>query len=95
MKDEGMQGLYGKIKALTEDGDTDGALALAAEGLRQGDDAHLHYLAGNALMKAGRRTEAMNAYLSASRLDPDSPAAEQLAMWRGIMDFYCKDLYNP
>ena len=65
-----MEGVYGKIRALTARGD-------------------------NALVKAGRRTEAMNAYLHASRLDPDSPAVEALALWRGIMDFYCKDMYNP
>ena len=69
--------------------------ALADEWLQKQDDAGLHYLRGNALVKAGRRTEAMNAYLHASRLDPDSPAVEALALWRGIMDFYCKDMYNP
>ena len=74
---------------------TAGALALADEWLQKQDDAGLHYLRGNALVKAGRRTEAMNAYLHACRLDPDSPAVEALALWRGIMDFYCKDMYNP
>ena len=90
-----MEGVYGKIRALTASGDTAGALALADEWLQKQDDAGLHYLRGNALVKAGRRTEAMNAYLHASRLDPDSPAVEALALWRGIMDFYCKDMYNP
>ena len=53
------------------------------------------YRKGNDYRKAGCFHEAINCYIEASRLDPDSPAVEAKKMLDDIMAFYCKDMYNP
>lgn len=53
------------------------------------------YQKGNNYRKAGSFSEAINCYIEAARLDPDSPAVEAKRMLDDIMNFYCKDLYNP
>lgn len=90
-----MQSLYDKIKEEIASGDIRQALDLAEEALREAPDAYLLYLVGNAHAKAGHRREAMNAYRQAEALDPQGPAAEARQLMDNIMDFYCKDLYNP
>ena len=54
-----------------------------------------YYNMGNAKRKQGLWHEAINCYIEAERLDPDSPAAEARKMLSDIMNFYCKDMYNP
>ena len=49
--------------------------------------AQEYYIQGNG--------EAINCYIKAIELDPDSPAAEAKRMLDDIMAFYCKDMYNP
>ena len=53
------------------------------------------YLKGNAYRKQGLWHEAINCYIEAANLDPDSPAVEAKRMLDDIMNFYCKDMYNP
>ncbi len=53
------------------------------------------YLQGNGARKRGQWHEAINAYIQAIALDPDSPAVEAKKMLDDIMAFYCKDMYNP
>ena len=53
------------------------------------------YRKGNDFRKEGRFDEAINCYIEAARLDPDSPAVEAKKMLDDIMAFYCKDMYNP
>ena len=53
------------------------------------------YRKGNDHRKAGSFHEAINCYIEAARLDPDSPAVEAKKMLDDIMAFYCKDMYNP
>ena len=53
------------------------------------------YQEGNAYRKAGNFAEAINCYIEAIRLDPDSPAVEAKRMLDDIMAVYCKDMYNP
>ena len=53
------------------------------------------YEQGNALRKQGQFGEAINCYIQAIELDPDSPAVEAKRMLDDIMAFYCKDMYNP
>ena len=53
------------------------------------------YLQGNEARKGGQWHEAINAYIQAIALDPDSPAVEAKRMLDDIMAFYCKDMYNP
>lgn len=44
---------------------------------------------------AGRRSLAINDYLSAIRINPDSRAREALRAANEILDYRNKDLYNP
>ena len=53
------------------------------------------YRQGNGHRRSGDYQAAMNAYMEAIALDPDSPAVEALRMLQDIMDYYCKDVYNP
>ncbi len=53
------------------------------------------YAQGNALRRQGDFKGAMEHYMDAIALDPDSPAVTALQMLHSIMAFYCKDIYNP
>ncbi|MBR1484768.1 MAG: tetratricopeptide repeat protein [Prevotella sp.] len=53
------------------------------------------YEQGNAYRKQAQWHEAINCYIEAARLDPDSPAVEAKRMLDDILGFYCKDMYNP
>jgi len=53
------------------------------------------YQKGNEARKQGLWHEAINCYLQATALDPESPAAEAKRMLDDIMAFYHKDAYNP
>jgi outer membrane protein assembly factor BamD (BamD/ComL family) len=53
------------------------------------------YEQGNALRKQGQFGEAINCYIQATELDPDSPAVEAKRMLDDIMAYYNKDNYNP
>lgn len=43
----------------------------------------------------GNRSEAINDYLEAIRINPDSKATLALKATNEILDYYNKDLYNP
>ena len=47
------------------------------------------------MTKEGKWQQAMNSYLEAIALNPHSPAVEAKEMLDSIMEFYCKDIYNP
>lgn len=53
------------------------------------------YERGNAFRKQGNWQEAINCYMEAIELNPDSPAVEAKAMLNDILNFYNKDAYNP
>lgn len=53
------------------------------------------YEKGNEYRKQSNRQEAINCYLEAIALDPDSPAVEAKQMLEDILNFYNKDAYNP
>ena len=57
--------------------------------------AEEYYRQGNEARKRGQWHEAINCYIQAIELDPDSPAVEAKRMLDDIMAFYCKDMYNP
>ena len=57
--------------------------------------AEAYYQQGNEARKRGQWHEAINNYIQAIALDPDSPAVEAKRMLDDIMAFYCKDMYNP
>ena len=50
---------------------------------------------GNEFKKKGDLKNAMNCYLEAIELYPESPALEAEKMLEDIFNFYNKDAYNP
>lgn len=54
----------------------------------------LYYLRGNVYFKAGNWQEAIQNYMEAVAINPESPASETLKMANGILDFYNKELYG-
>ncbi|MBR5062718.1 MAG: tetratricopeptide repeat protein [Prevotella sp.] len=54
-----------------------------------------YYQLGNQYRKQGKWHLAINNYLEAIALDPDSPAVEAKQMLEDILNFYHKDAYNP
>ncbi|MBR1428366.1 MAG: tetratricopeptide repeat protein [Prevotella sp.] len=57
--------------------------------------AEEYYQLGNEYRRQGNWQEAMNNYMEAIALDPDSPAVTAKEMLDDIMNYYCKDMYNP
>jgi len=53
------------------------------------------YEQGNQYRRQSLWHEAINCYTQAIELDPDSPAVTAKRMLEDIMNYYCKDLYNP
>ena len=53
------------------------------------------YEQGNDYRRQGNWQEAINSYIQAIELDPDSPAVEAKAMLDDILNYYYKDAYNP
>ena len=54
-----------------------------------------YYQQGNAWRKQGDFKRALDSYMEAIALDPESPAVAAKEMLDDIMNFYCKDYYNP
>lgn len=54
----------------------------------------LYYLRGNAYRKLGNWQMALNNYLEAIELNPDSPARQAKEMVMDILNFYNKDMFN-
>lgn len=57
--------------------------------------AEEYYKLGNKYRKEGNWQEAINNYIKAIELDPHSPAVEAKRMLDDILEYYCKDMYNP
>ena len=57
--------------------------------------AEEYYQIGNEYRRQGNWQMALNNYLEAIALDPDSPAVQAKEMLDGILNFYHKDYYNP
>lgn len=57
--------------------------------------AEEYYQLGNQYRKQGNWKEAMNNYMEAIAIDPESPAVTAKEMLDNIMNYYCKDMYNP
>jgi len=83
------------IKDLIYEGKTEEAIRLLDKIIEleeQLDEAW--YLRGNAYRKQGDTRQALNSYLRAMELNPDSPAHHAYKMLIDILDFYNKDMYN-
>lgn len=86
-----------EIEAMLSSGCADTAIQSLTRRIEQTgtpDDRH-YYLLGNAYRKKGNWQMALNNYLQAIAINPQSPAAEAKTMLMDILDFYHKDLYNP
>ena len=57
--------------------------------------AEEYYQQGNAWRKQGDFKRALDSYMEAIALDLESPAVAAKEMLDDIMNFYCKDYYNP
>lgn len=55
----------------------------------------LHVVRGQKLWLLNRRGEAINDYLMAIKINPDSKAKTLLEYSRSILNYYNKDLLNP
>lgn len=82
-------------KILVEDG-TDEAIRLLEEYITTSPEPadRAYYLLGNAHRKKGDWQLAINNYLEAMAINPESPAANAYAIANEILDFYNKDMYN-
>lgn len=54
-----------------------------------------YYKLGNDYRRKGDWKHAIDNYLEAIALDPESPAVEAKQMLDDMFAFYCKDMYNP
>ena len=85
-----------RVQALLDAYETDEAISLL-DGYRTSGgpmDDTLYYLLGNAWRKKGNWQMAINNYLLAVHLNPESPAKQALDIANEILDFYNKDMYN-
>lgn len=63
--------------------------------LSPSDKAKHFYEQGNRSRREGKWAEAINNYIAAIELDPESPAVEAKRMLDDILGYYNKDMYNP
>ncbi len=83
------------IKQLIDENSLEEAIGLLNARLEKKECAEeTHYLLGNAYRKLGDVRQAMNHYLEAMDLNPESPARIAYNQLIRIMDFYHKDRYN-
>lgn len=59
------------------------------------EDEEAYILRGMKHWGAGKRSLAINDYLAAIRINPESRAREALEVTNEILDYRNKDLYNP
>ena len=83
------------IKQLITDGRTDEAIRLLDDYIEKNVSSdEEYYLRGNAYRKQGDIRQALNNYLMAMDLNPDSPAHIAHDQLISIMNFYNKDMFN-
>lgn len=83
------------IKQLIYEGRTDEAICLLDEYIKKSSSSdEAYYLRGNAYRKKGNFQQALNNYLTAMELNPDSPARQAHDALINILNFYHKDMYN-
>lgn len=59
------------------------------------DEAEKLYRQGNLYRQQNDWQHALECYNQAIELNPDSPAAKAKEMLNSILNYYCKDLFNP
>jgi tetratricopeptide (TPR) repeat protein len=86
------------IKELIVNGDTTSAIQTINAMLDKDGDVPkdvLFYLRGNAYRKLADWRQAINSYLEAIHINPQSEACEAYQMVMDILNFYHKDNFNP
>lgn len=83
------------IKRLIDEGKIDDALRLLDAYIQKDNHSEeAFYLRGKAYNKKGDVRQALNNYLSAMEINPNSPAKIAYDSLIRILDFYNKDMYN-
>ena len=59
------------------------------------DEAEKLYRQGNLFRQQNDWQHALECYNQAIELNPDSPAVKAKEMLNSILNYYCKDLFNP
>ena len=59
------------------------------------DEAEKLYRQGNLYRQQNDWQHALECYNQAIELNPDSPAVKAKEMLNSILNYYCKDLFNP
>ncbi|MDR0750556.1 MAG: tetratricopeptide repeat protein [Tannerellaceae bacterium] len=84
------------IKQLIYDGRLDEAIRLLDTHVtKYPADDNAWFLRGNAYRKKADFRQALNNYLKAIALNPDSPAVQAHALLMQILDYNNNDVYNP
>lgn len=84
-----------EIKQLIYESKIEQAIALLNEYIEVHSNCEeAYYQLGNAYRKKGDNRQAMNNYLKAMEINPDSPARQAYNMLIDILNFYHKDRYN-
>lgn len=83
------------IKQLIYRGELDEAIDQLTAHLKEHPESdEAYYLLGNVYRKKGDNRLALNNYLEAINLNPDSPAKKAHDMLMDILNFYYKEMYN-
>lgn len=84
-----------RFKQLIFEDKTDEAIRLLDEYIeKHASSDEAYYLRGNAYRKKGDVRQALNNYLAAIELNPESPARIAHDQLISIMNFYNKDMFN-
>ncbi len=85
-----------EIRALIETGKTEEAILRLDSMIARSEPPldYLYYLRGNARRKMSDWPGAINNYLKAMEINPESPAREAYRIAVDIQDFFNKDMYN-
>ena len=84
-----------QIDKMIQSGLIDNAIEVLHSFISEKPDDQAYYLLGNAYRKKGDFKNAMENYLEAIAINPDSPAVEAHQMLINILEFYHKEIYNP
>ncbi|MCQ2238768.1 MAG: tetratricopeptide repeat protein [Bacteroidaceae bacterium] len=81
---------------LLNKGEIDNAIQFLELSIKESNNPKddLYYLLGNAYRKKGNWQYAINNYLEAIAINPNSPAKQAYEMAMSILNFYNKDMYN-
>lgn len=84
-----------EIKQLLLENRIEDAIAILKDFTRENpSNDEAWYQLGRAYYKLGEVRQALNSYLSAMELNPESPAKQAYDMAIKVLDFYNKDMYN-